>query len=186
MANEQEYTEEVVEEIEEYNTEEVSEDTTEEVVEQTEEKPKETLEAKQSRLKRQLSQVNKKLGVEAPKVKQDAPKGDLSTKDLYALMQANVPESDVDSVVKVARHEGISVAEALKTDLAQTILEKNAEKRNVADATNTGSTAQTNAAKTGEELLTAAEGKGEVPESDSDMATLAEARINSQRNSSKN
>ena len=88
---------------------------------------------------------------------------DLSPKDLYALMQANVPQEDVDEVIKAAKVLGKPITEALKDSVVQTILKTNEEYRKTANATNT------KVARPGTKAVTPAElqdkaSKGDFPE----------------------
>lgn len=101
--------------------------------------------------------------------KQEGNRDDLTSKDLFALMKANVHEDDVDEVVEYARYKKISVAEALKAPVIATTLEKNEEARKVADATNTRSNRSTRKTTTDAELLNRA-AKGEIPEAGTDEA----------------
>lgn len=93
----------------------------------------------------------------------------LSTKDLYALMTAQVPQDDVDEVVKASKILNVSIQEALKDPTVQTILEKRAEYRKTAQATNTGIARPSTKKVTDEEILSKAS-KGELPEKGSDEA----------------
>lgn len=101
--------------------------------------------------------------------KQEGNRDDLTSKDLFALMKANVHEDDVDEIVEYARYKKISVAEALKAPVIATTLEKNEEARKVADATNTRSNRSTRKSTTDAELLNRA-AKGEIPEAGTDEA----------------
>lgn len=65
-------------------------------------------------------------------------KNDLSTTDLYALMNAKVPESDIDQVRDYAQLKGISVSEALKTTFVKSLLSESEEIRRSAEVTTTG------------------------------------------------
>lgn len=94
---------------------------------------------------------------------------DLSSKDLMALMQNNVHVDDVDDVVKVAKLEGITVAEALKLDLTQTILSKKLEYRKTAEATNT-SPARKPSQKVSDDTIVSNAMKGEIPKAGSEEA----------------
>ena len=76
---------------------------------------------------------NKEVKEESPK-----PKGELSTKDIYALMENKVAEEDIDEVKDYANLKGISIAEALKTPVVKTILSDKSEQRNTANAANVG------------------------------------------------
>lgn len=112
---------------------------------------------------------------EEPK-KAEAKPSELSQTDLYTLMRNNVPEEDVQDVVDYAKLKGISVAEALSSDVVKTILETKEEQRTVAKATNIGKTAKTNTTVSDEELLSNAK-KGIMPDSDEDMDRLARLRM---------
>ena len=112
---------------------------------------------------------------EDPK-KEQAKTSELTTADLYTLMRNNVPEEDVQDVVDFAKLKGISLAEALASDVVKTILETKEEQRTVAKATNIGKTAKTNTAMSDEELLSNAK-KGIMPDSDEDMDRLARLRM---------
>lgn len=107
---------------------------------------------------------------EAPKVS-----GDLSTKDIYALMEAKVPEEDIEVVQKFAKLENISVGEALKSGIVKTILADKAEQRNTALAANVG-TSKRGSGKVAPDILLAKARKGELPTSDADIEALIQAR----------
>ena len=53
--------------------------------------------------------------------------GDLSSKDLYALMEAKVAQDDIDEVIEYANLKKISVSEALKSNVVKSILSDKAE-----------------------------------------------------------
>jgi hypothetical protein len=107
---------------------------------------------------------------EAPSEKQDG----LSSMDTIALIGAKVTEKeDIDEVVDYARLKGISVEEALKTNVVKTILKDKAEQRASAEATNTGPARRGSAKMTDEQILDAASKGKEV-----DPVALAEARWN--------
>lgn len=149
--------------------EEETEETKEEVKET--EKPKESLEDRQARLKRQLAQVNKKLGVgeSTEKTKEEVKDDKLSSKDLYSLMQAKVPEEDVDDVVKAAKVLNKTIPEALKDPLLIGILKTKEEHRNSSEAQNTGKSRTATKTPTADELLKNLS-KGQVPEKGSKEA----------------
>lgn len=63
---------------------------------------------------------------------------DLSTRDLYSLMQAQVPQEDVDEVVKAAKVLGKTIQEALKDPIVTSILKRNDDYRKTAQASNVG------------------------------------------------
>ena len=88
---------------------------------------------------------------------------DLSSKDLYALMQAQVPEDDVDEVQRTAKALGVSVSEALKDPVTKAILERRQALRKTADAANTTTARPSNKKVTPEEILKKAE-EGIIPD----------------------
>lgn len=114
---------------------------------------------------------------EAPKEtkSEDKSNSNLSTKDLYALMENKVSEEDIDEVVEYAQLKKISVSEALKSSVVKTILSEKAEQRNVALATNTGKT-KAGSSKISDDVLLSKAMKGELPESPEDIARLTRIR----------
>lgn len=94
---------------------------------------------------------------------------DLSPKDLYALMSAQVPQEDVDEVTKAAKLLGVSVTDALKDTAVQAILEKRQTLRKSANTTNTGTSRPATRKVTDEQILAQAS-KGEIPDANSDEA----------------
>lgn len=80
-------------------------------------------------------------GNKIPKI--DPENNNLSSKDLYALMEAKVPQEDIDEVIEVAKLRNVSVAEALKSNLVKAVLTEKAEFRKTAAATSTRTTRQT-------------------------------------------
>lgn len=111
--------------------------------------------------------------VEAPKPSPKA--GELSTKDIYALMDAKVPEQDIEKVQEIATLKGISVAEAIKLPLTRQILSDEAEQRNTASAANVGGSKRSSS-KISDEVLLAKAQKGELPTSDEDIMRLTRIR----------
>lgn len=99
----------------------------------------------------------------------------ITTKDLYALMEAKVPEEDVAEVEDYARFKNISISEALKTSTIKTLIADRLEKRNVANATNTGSTRRS-PSKLSEDVLISKASRGEMPESEDEIVRLIRAR----------
>lgn len=113
---------------------------------------------------------------EAPTTQKQTPTaGDLGTKDLYALMEAKVPQDDIDEVTEYAKFKGISVAEALKSNVVKTMLSDKAEMRNTAQASNVG-TARRGSAKVSDDVLLSKASKGELPDNDDDMMRVIRAR----------
>lgn len=99
-----------------------------------------------------------------------------STRDLVALMEAKVPADDIADVEEFAKFKNISIAEALKSSTVKSILAEKAEKRNTANATNTGA-ARRSPAKVSDEVLLDKARKGELPESDEDINRLVRQKI---------
>jgi hypothetical protein len=115
---------------------------------------------------------------ESPKAEPKAtpPAGELAPKDLYALMEAKVPQQDVDEVIKAAKLLGKSVTEALQDDLVKTRLSQLAEFRKSAEVTSSGASKRTTTKVTDEMLIEKSE-KGD----DVDPEALAEARMNQRK-----
>ena len=101
--------------------------------------------------------------------------GDISTKDIYALMEAKVPEQDIEKVQEIATLKGISVSEALKLSLTKQILSDEVEQRNTASASNVGGSKR-GSSKISDEVLLEKAQKGELPSSDEDLMRLARIR----------
>lgn len=168
------------------NNEEVVEEEIVEEAPQEEkvEKPVESPEDKAARLLRQTNQARKKLNLppvgevkEAKEVKIVSKDG-LSSTDVYVLMEAKVPSDDIDDVVDYARMKGISLKEALASNVVKTILKDKVDERNAAEATSTKlRTRTTSKPMGGESYLEKASKTGELPESDDDFDKLAEARM---------
>lgn len=112
---------------------------------------------------------------EAPVVKTQESNGNLSPIDIFALTKANIEAEDLEEVLDYAKYKGISVAEAIKSPVVKATLAERAEQRNVALATNTGASKRTTARQSDEALVSKAE-KGELPESDADIARLVAAK----------
>lgn len=88
----------------------------------------------------------------------------LSSKDLYALMGAKVPEEDVEEVQKAAKALGKTIAEALKEDIVIDILKKRGEHRATAAATNTKTTRPSSTEITEDQVSKEATEEGKIPE----------------------
>lgn len=99
----------------------------------------------------------------------------LSSMDTIALIGAKVTvKEDIDEVVDYARLKGITIEEALNTNVVKTILRDKAEQRQTAEATNT-STARRGSSRPSDETILDNASKGKLPE---DAEALAEARMN--------
>lgn len=125
------------------------------------------------------AELAKKIPQTEPKVVPSDKKDDeLSTKDLYALMSANVPQDDVEEVVRAAKILGKSISEALKDLTVQTVLKTREEYRTTADARNVATVRPGSKKVTDEEVLAKA-ANGEIPEPGSkDAEALFWARRN--------
>ena len=174
------------ENIDSQNDTEATENATEESVESTETEGTEVnLEAEvkkataplYARMK-QAEQEAKELKIKLSKTSVETPKkvsSELSTKDIYALMEAKVPEQDIDKVQEIAKLKGISVSEAIKLPLTKQILSDEAEQRQTASASNVGSSRRSSTKISDEVLLEKAQ-KGEMPENETDFERLFNAR----------
>lgn len=120
---------------------------------------------------------NKKPPVEKQEVKKESlkPSGELSTKDIYALMENKVAEEDIEEVKDYANLKGISIAEALKTPVVKTILSDKTEQRNTANAANVGGSKRSSGKVSDDALLSKAE-KGELPETEEEIQRLYKIR----------
>lgn len=108
--------------------------------------------------------------------KPNAKTDDFSTKDMYSLIKADVPEEDFERVGNYAKLNKISIADALKDEDLQIILKRQAEKRETARATNMGQRRTGNQKVSDQKLLDDAS-KGNLPENEDDIERLARARI---------
>jgi hypothetical protein len=173
---------EVIVETETDTTEEV--DKTDEVEDTaddagTEDKPQYTeFEKKQFERAKLAEAENKRLKAELDAAKHkpqttEKQVGEVTFKDTFSLVQANVHADDVDRVVKFAKDEGITVSEALKNDELKAILGVRVEHRKTAEVANTTGSKRTTAKVSDEQLVEKAE-RGE----DVDPELLAEARMN--------
>lgn len=102
------------------------------------------------------------------------PKGpekseELSTKDIYTLIQAKVSEEDVDDVVKAAKVLDKPISEALKDPVVIGILKDKEEKRKTAHAANT-KPARPGTKKVTDVELVAEAAKGNIPNKGSSEA----------------
>jgi len=100
-------------------------------------------------------------------IKNDNP--DISSKDIYTLIDAKVPREDVEEVVKAAKLLGKTIDEALKDDVVKTILSNRQEFRKTSEATNT-TTARPGTKKVSDEEILGKASKGEFPDKGSEEA----------------
>ena len=109
--------------------------------------------------------------------KQTTSTPNLSVKDLTALVKANVNEDDYDDIFDYAKLKKISVAEALRTPIIQTLLSEKEESRKTAQATATGSNISRPTPEDASILLARAKRTGEIPDSDEALRKMVEARL---------
>lgn len=119
----------------------------------------------------------KALDNQAPKSKETivTSSNDLSQKDLFAMVKANVSTEDFDEVVEYAKFKKIPVADALNSSTLKAILSEKTEQRKTAQATSTGSSRRSNTKLSDEAILDNAS-RGVLPESDEDIRRLAQLR----------
>ena len=121
---------------------------------------------------RKLFERAKKAEAEAKELKK-APKSipqtqeqkDMSSKDLYSLMEHKVPSKHIDEVVKASKILGKSIQETLEDGFVQARLKTLSEEDQTANATNTGGSKRTTAKITDEQIVQRyMEGKDVDPE----------------------
>lgn len=170
-------------------------DTEEEVVEetQTQEETQETSESDNSESAQQTEQVetpkkepkiwqvvrNIQKSVEdlktskQPQTQTKQEQKDMSSKDLYSLMEHKVPSKHIDEVVKASKILGKSIQETLEDGFVQARLKTLVEEEQTANATNTGGSKRTTTKMTDEQIVQRyMEGKDVDPEA------LAQSRMN--------
>ena len=103
--------------------EQIQEEAQEEPIEE-EKKPELTPEQKRGILKRQLTKLEKEMGIVEEKPKsvpeKETPKNEFSLKDIRAL--SSVHDDDVDFVTSWAKVNNIDITDALKNDDVKTVL----------------------------------------------------------------
>lgn len=102
----------------------------------------------------------------------------LSQKDVIYLAKTDIHEDDIDEVVEYAKLKKITVADAHK--FYKPILAERDEERKTAQATQTKGGARTTSKITPEAILEKAV-KGQISDSDDEIALLAEARRKQER-----
>lgn len=118
-----------------------------------------------------------------PKEK-ETPKNDsgYTLADIRALQDVN--DEDVEEVVSFAKYKNISIPEAKKSFVIQTLLKEKEEQRKTAQATNTG-TGKRGSYKISEETVIENFEKGIVSEKDEDIEKLVQAQFNRKKALSK-
>ncbi len=167
---ESESAEEIIAEIDGETPETTPEVTPEENVSEGQNNTVEDLKKKLATAEAQKDHWKKKA-----KVSKDKTVAELSSKDLYAMIDSKVPQEDVDEVVRASKALGISIPEALKSNIVKSILSDSADKRKTADVTNTENVRMGQTKTTDDELLANAK-KGELPDNDADIERLIVAQ----------
>lgn len=106
--------------------------------------------------------------------------GDLSSTDTIAIMRAGVHEEDIETLKKYSKMSDVSITDALKQDELKAMLYVRHEKRQTANATNTGQTRRSSQ-KISDDVLLEKASKGEFPENDSDISRLVRLQAESKR-----
>jgi len=165
----------------EVNTESEAEDFIEEVDEQADTEANSEASAEVDELKKKLvtAEAQKDHWKKKANTKKEVSekKEEISSKDLYALMNNKVPEEDVDDVIRAAKALDMSIPEALKSNVVKTILSDSKEKRTTADVANTDNTRMGPTQLTDETLLSNAV-KGDIPDDDEGIEKLIQAKLN--------
>lgn len=104
---------------------------------------------------------------------QTSVKGDLSLKDIKVLQ--DVHEEDIEDIIEYAKFKNISLAEAKKSTVIQSLLKDKEEQRTVANAANTGGSKR-GSGKVPDDVLLSKASKGELPDNDADLERLIKLR----------
>jgi len=128
--------------------------------------------------KEQREELEKKLK-EQPKEQPKEEKKEIvnenySLKDIRALQ--DVHDDDVEQLTEYAKFKGISIAEAKKTTVMQTLLKEQEELRKTAEATSTG-TVKRGSTKASDESIVEQANQGIFPDTDEGIKRLSEARM---------
>lgn len=112
-----------------------------------------------------------------PEVKPETKKEEgLSQTDFYALIKADVHEDDISEITDYAKLKKISIPDALKSNYVKTYLADRREERETANNTATGNVRRGPAKPNASQILERAR-KGELPETDEEMAMLVKAEF---------
>lgn len=145
-------------------------------------KPELTPEQRRGILKRQLTKLEKEMGVykeePKPEVKAEVKevKTELSAKDYLALSQQGVSADDFDEVQEYASFKKISIADALGSTYIKDTLKRRKEERETAAAANTGGGQRGGQQVPDETILDRASREGD-PDSEQEAVRLAEAHF---------
>jgi len=154
------------------STDEVVEESSEDEINYKEELEKAKAEAaKYRRLLKKSSKEDSK----TEKKKSDNNESSLNHLDTIALVKADVNTDDIKEVIDYAKYKGISIQEALESNIIKSMLNDNAEKRQSAEIAHSGS-AKKSSSKLSDEVLIEKANSGELPESSADLTRLINAR----------
>lgn len=167
----EEVTPEVTTETEEVTEEEVD---TEENIEELRERA-EKAEELANNYKIRAEKAEKRSNAKPP-----TTANELNSKDLVAIMNAKVPEDDIDEVVEYAKYRKTSISEILKDPIMKATLDLRSEERNTASATNTSSSRR-GSSRVPDDVLLSNASRGKMPESDAEINRLMKAKYNSQK-----
>lgn len=106
----------------------------------------------------------------------DPSEKSLNQRDLIALINAKIPEEDMDEVLQYAEFRKISVKDALESPVIKNILATKEEMRKTAEGANTGGNKR-GTSKVSDETLVANADKGIMPESDDDIKRLTQIKL---------
>ncbi len=140
------------------------------------EKPKRTPEQELEYFEGRAKRLRKDLGLEDKKeeVKVDSS---ITARDVLLLTGAGYThEEDIEVIEKWAKFNGVSVKDALNDNTLKTILSTKQEERRTAQATQTKGSARGVSTPSIDTIIAEAN-KGKLPEKDSDIERLAEARM---------
>jgi hypothetical protein len=104
-------------------------------------------------------------------------KDDLSSEDLYTLIQAKVPKEDIKIVREYAKLNKVTIDKALESAVVKSILAEKAEERQTADVTNTGPARRGTSKTDPQALIDKANETGELPEKQEDVTAMVEKRF---------
>lgn len=111
----------------------------------------------------------------AGKVKPPTTANELNSKDLVAIMNAKVPEDDIDEVVEYAKYRKTSISDILKDPIMKATLDLRAEERNTSSAANTN-TSRRGSTRVPDDILLSNASRGKMPEGDAEIARLMKAK----------
>lgn len=126
------------------------------------------LKKKNGILNRKLTKANK--GTVKKKVsKKAAESNELSSKDMFSIINAKIGENDIDEVIKASKLLGLSIKDTLQDDTLKAIIAKRVEFRKTSKAANKGA-ARASGKKLSDHQLLENANKGVLPEPGSEEA----------------